>query len=205
MSSTDQGDILEEEDAFIRAATSHVHVGQLKDRLYEMEQYLHVSETSHRVLSKALSPGSETCIFDPTKNVIEYLPTPVIHDREQPPPSDEEKTSESTTSVSAAAAAGNNTDTTASASSLRKSKLAGSLALKSFEDNNDAAISLDPEFDSVFRPDDMKMLALVSHNSMKHSMKQFVIVSYYYFHLFIASWTYRVVEMEMESTHSIQK
>ena len=37
---------------------------------------------------------------------------------------------------------------------------------------------LDPKFESVFRPKDMKMLALVSHNNMKHSMKQFVLVRF---------------------------
>ena len=36
---------------------------------------------------------------------------------------------------------------------------------------------IDPEFDSVFRPQDMRLLALVSHNNMKHSMKQFVMAN----------------------------
>lgn len=38
-------------------------------------------------------------------------------------------------------------------------------------------IITDPPFASMFRPDDMRLLALVSHNNMKKSMKQFVIAN----------------------------
>jgi len=34
---------------------------------------------------------------------------------------------------------------------------------------------LDPEFESMFEPDEMRLLALVSHNSMKESMRKFAI------------------------------
>jgi len=45
--------------------------------------------------------------------------------------------------------------------------------------NKDLSIAnLDPKFESVFRPKDMRMLGLVSHNNMKHSMKQFVLVRF---------------------------
>jgi len=40
-------------------------------------------------------------------------------------------------------------------------------------------LEMDPEFDSAFAPEDMRCLALVSHNNMKASMKQFVIANQY--------------------------
>merc|ERR1719384_1872542 len=38
-------------------------------------------------------------------------------------------------------------------------------------------LDMDPEFESAFMPEDMRCLALVSHNNMKASMKQFVIAN----------------------------
>jgi len=42
------------------------------------------------------------------------------------------------------------------------------------EDNE---IEMDPVFESMFHPNDMRLLALVSHNNMKDAMKQFVLAN----------------------------
>ncbi len=39
----------------------------------------------------------------------------------------------------------------------------------------DHRIETDPEFTRVFHPNDVRFLVHVSHNNMKHAMKQFVI------------------------------
>ncbi len=271
----DKAEIQKHEDAFLRASTSQVKASQLRDRLFEMEQYLKISDDSHDVLSKALNPGSATCIFDPTKHIIDYLPTPVLHhdgdfgeeynfdddeggDDDEYADGYEEKYNEEekkdgevlydlgaggfsqevkkdqvfyserstgtgidSNSSGTLSFPSDNSDDDDDAdaetprpspanrrpppperipsnakmhsdgrdaypyppSSLRKNKtkFAQSFAMKSLSQSLAAGIrapiNLDPEFDSVFRPDDMRMLALVSHNNMKHSMKQFVIVS----------------------------
>ena len=38
-------------------------------------------------------------------------------------------------------------------------------------------LDTDPDFESIFQPSQMRLLALVSHNNMKHSMKQFVLAN----------------------------
>ena len=60
-------------------------------------------------------------------------------------------------------------------SNHRRSLLSTSVSFRSLVSSKKMCV--DPEFDSVFRPQDMRMLALVSHNNMKHSMKQFVITN----------------------------
>ena len=40
-----------------------------------------------------------------------------------------------------------------------------------------AFLDMDPEFESVFGPEEMRCLALVSHNNMKDSMRQFVLAN----------------------------
>ena len=40
-----------------------------------------------------------------------------------------------------------------------------------------AFLNMDPDFESVFGPEDMRCLALVSHNNMKDSMRQFVLAN----------------------------
>jgi len=40
-----------------------------------------------------------------------------------------------------------------------------------------AVMNMDPEFESMIAPEDMKLLALVSHNNMKGAMRQFVLAN----------------------------
>lgn len=40
--------------------------------------------------------------------------------------------------------------------------------------NQDAIMDMDPEFESMIAPEDMRLLGLVSHNNMKGAMRQFV-------------------------------
>lgn len=53
----------------------------------------------------------------------------------------------------------------------------GSDYSKSMTGLSNEDISSDPNFHSMFRPKDMRLLALVSHNNMKQSMKQFVLAN----------------------------
>ena len=53
----------------------------------------------------------------------------------------------------------------------------GSDFSKSMTGLSNEDISSDPNFHSMFRHKDMRLLALVSHNNMKQSMKQFVLAN----------------------------
>ena len=45
------------------------------------------------------------------------------------------------------------------------------------EEESSSSSKIDPPFHSKFRPQDMRLLALVAHNNMKTSMKEFVIAN----------------------------
>lgn len=190
----------------------------LKDRLCEIDESNEIFGGPLRV--KKGEAGANTCEFDLTKHILDYLPTPVINVKEHDDDEDTvqtESTSMSTLGMSILDSTGSTSvfdDGSMSVSdrssvfmkkgreSTIKSMKAGMKHLGALDasvkeegstkDNENRparrkshlrgsldsikkeSICIDPEFDSVFRPEDMRMLALVSHNNMKHSMKQFV-------------------------------
>eukprot|EP00551_Chaetoceros_affinis_P001866 CAMPEP_0203639254 /NCGR_PEP_ID=MMETSP0088-20131115/5053_1 /ASSEMBLY_ACC=CAM_ASM_001087 /TAXON_ID=426623 /ORGANISM="Chaetoceros affinis, Strain CCMP159" /LENGTH=391 /DNA_ID=CAMNT_0050494091 /DNA_START=215 /DNA_END=1390 /DNA_ORIENTATION=- len=165
-----------------RASTAHVELRQIQERLLEIQGHLQLGQTSND--DEALRVGSEeslphddagTCEYDLSKHVLSYLPTPVVSSKEQhleeelaSEAEDGEKKEHGAGFFEGAKHLGLQTDLT------RKSIFQKNPMMECITDDD---ICTDPVFDSMFRPEDMRLLALVSHNNMKQSMKQFVIAN----------------------------
>lgn len=154
---------MEDKNKLFRASTAHVDISQLQNLL--LEENVKLAEAEGEV--------GETCEYDLTRHVISYLPTPSAGKNA----ADRSKMMQNGKGVSKK----NMTDNMnflgvmdgddhrgSGGSDYSKSMMTG----LSNED-----ISSDPNFHSMFRPKDMRLLALVSHNNMKQSMKQFVLAN----------------------------
>lgn len=182
--------------SFVRAATGTVDPLQLQDRLLEIETKRAIFN-SEGTLSTAdsSSVGNQTCEYDPNVHIVDYLPTPIVKvDQRNNDASFLERKSKVRSFVNRGKSSSLESiqmgmshlgvqDDDADApveekketSNHRRSLLSTSVSFRSLVSSKKMCV--DPEFDSVFRPQDMRMLALVSHNNMKHSMKQFVITN----------------------------
>ena len=118
---------------------------------------------------KESTATGNTVKYDLSKNVLDYLPTVIPQGVD-----DEEE------------AANDGKD--AKKLMKQKSKFLGlrqSIAPEKFASITESTsavsvqnvLDMDPEFDSFFGPKDMRLLALVSHNNMKHAMREFVVAN----------------------------
>lgn len=149
---------MEDRNALFRASTAIVDVAQLQDKLMAIEDNMLVGQDD----------DGETCEYDLTKHVVSYLPTPVVEDKSKAIVKGKDKTKKGISkNMKHLGMQSDDND-----------ELAPSLS-RSFRAHvgESQVISTDPPFASMFRPDDMRLLALVSHNNMKQSMKQFVIAN----------------------------
>lgn len=118
---------------------------------------------------KETTATGNTVKYDLSKNVLDYLPTVIPQGVD-----DEEE------------AANDGRD--AKKLMKQKSKFLGlrqSIAPEKFASITESTsavsvqnvLDMDPDFDSFFGPNDMRLLALVSHNHMKHAMREFVVAN----------------------------
>ena len=178
--------------SFLRASTATVDPLQLHGRLIEIEAN-HEIFKSHGTLLSDDTIGNLTCEYDPSVHIVDYLPTPIVT-----PPAGQKNDDGKSKQVRSLVKRGKLSSLESIQDSMRhlgaqadsattpgeqkkensiqrRSLLASSsVQMKRLVSTESNMMCIDPEFDSVFLPHDMRMLALVSHNNMKHSMKQFV-------------------------------
>lgn len=163
---------------YIRASTAHVEMQQIRMALQALEENfkrrnsvqskLGIEEAA--LLAKLddspedYDPGIVN--FDATKHILDYLPTTYVIDEEMGD-DDLEKSAGNMSRASVAKSMGK------SSGFLGIQEQTSSFTEHVIPDE----INMDPEFGSMFAPDELRLLALVSHNNMKHSMKQFVIAN----------------------------
>ena len=119
---------------------------------------------------KETTAAGNTVKYDLSKNVLEYLPTVIPQDAD-----DEEEAVDD----------GKETKKMMRQKSkflgLRQSIAPEKLASITSSTRSDVSVQnvldMDPEFDSFFGPNDMRLMALVSHNNMKHAMREFVVAN----------------------------
>jgi methylglyoxal synthase len=170
---------------YLRASTAHVEMQQIRQAMQALEEgfkrrnsvqsKLGIEEAA---LLATLDESPEDydpgiIPFDGTKHILEYLPTPYVLDNDDAG----DDIDQSSGSVGQ----------TSSRRTMAKSIGSSSkfLGIQEEEGDNTSSftsvigddINMDPEFGSMFAPGEMRLLALVSHNNMKHSMKQFVIAN----------------------------
>ena len=168
-------------DSRYRASTARVDLHEIRARLEQMEDMLR-DRQGERDNSKTEVGSDEdeandieiedtasknTCEYDLTKHTLSYLPTPIMS-QVRAVTKDQQDTQR------------NLTDKTKflgvqPASTIVNNGMRSSIFIPDHVSEVD--IDMDPEFDSMFGPDDMRLLALVSHNNMKASMKQFVLAN----------------------------
>ncbi len=161
-----------DKNVLLSASTAHIDISQLQERLFEIENDMRLSVDE--------STEEATCEYDLTKHIVSYLPTPIVSKHLNAPDHREKMVAKAAVSsnrhlTNNAKHLGMQSDQgvvpvdSLRSGSLRNSTMFGRLA--------DAGIDSDPQFKSIFRPQDMRLLALVSHNNMKQSMKQFVMAN----------------------------
>jgi methylglyoxal synthase len=144
-----------------RASTAHVDIADIRARLGDMERLLTAAAANS---SSTKDSGGLTCKYDLSKHVLSYLPTPEVEgavDNELP----------------MGEVKANLTDNSKFLGVQSNPNPSRKSILRPTGSTNADDIDMDPEFDSMFGPNDMRMMALVSHNNMKHSMKQFVLAN----------------------------
>ena len=147
--------------AKFRASTAHVDISQLRSKLYEIE---------NEMLEHTKDTEGETCEYDLTKHVMNYLPTPVAGNTEPAEMTDAAKLASKMNLKANTKHLGVQSNDQ-SGSDMRFSMAVGMTSM------TEEDVDMDPKFNSMFGPKDMRMLALVSHNNMKASMKQFVVAN----------------------------
>eukprot|EP00552_Chaetoceros_brevis_P004605 CAMPEP_0197735654 /NCGR_PEP_ID=MMETSP1435-20131217/944_1 /TAXON_ID=426625 /ORGANISM="Chaetoceros brevis, Strain CCMP164" /LENGTH=413 /DNA_ID=CAMNT_0043323481 /DNA_START=15 /DNA_END=1256 /DNA_ORIENTATION=- len=166
---------------YMRASTAHVEMQQIRQAMQALEEGFKSRNSvksrlgiEEAALLATLDESPEdyepgVIPFDATKHILEYLPTPYVLDY------DDDDNEESAGSV------GQSSKVSTAKSIGATSKFLGIQGQdnkSSFTDNVIADdVNMDPEFGSMFAPDEMRLLGLVSHNNMKHAMKQFVIAN----------------------------
>jgi len=152
-----------------RASTARVDISQLRDRLNQMEDALVKKAT------KTVDDETKTTIdYDLTTHILNYLPTPKLANMSSAsdpvPMKINEKKSKKTLKEQSKFLG-------IQTSELNNFSRASIIAMTGLENLEEEEIDMDPKFDSMFAPADMRLLALVSHNNMKTSMKQFVLAN----------------------------
>ena len=149
-----------------RASTARVDVSDIRAKLLEVgDQML---SRSILLAQKRTVSDSPTCDYDISKHVLDYLPSPIVNEIESP---SAEKSKTKKHLVKESSFLGLQKSIVGNANQLRSSVVVGLQNIQTPD------IEMDPEFDSIFGPNDMRMLALVSHNNMKESRKAFVIAN----------------------------
>jgi len=156
---------------YMRASTAHVEMQQIRQAMQALEKGFKSRNSvqsrlgiEEAALLATLDESPEdyepgNIPFDATKHILEYLPTPYVLD--------DDDNEESKVSIAKNIGAGS-----------KFLGIQGQDNKSSFTDHVIADdVNMDPEFESMFAPDEMRLLGLVSHNNMKHSMKQFVIAN----------------------------
>jgi methylglyoxal synthase len=153
-----------------RASTARVDISQLRERLDEMEDALVKKAT------KTADDKTKTTIdYDLTTHILTYLPTPKLSNMTSssdpvPMKMNEKKSKKTLTEQSKFLGV----QTSERGANFSRASI---IAMTGLENLEEEEIDMDPEFDSMFAPADMRLLALVSHNNMKTSMKQFVLAN----------------------------
>ena len=164
-------------DSRYRASTARVDLHEIRARLEQMEGMLRERDNSKTEVGSDEDEANyieiedtvskNTCEYDLTKHTLSYLPTPITS-QVRAVTKDQQDTQR------------NLTDKTKflgvqPASTIVNNGMRSSIFIP--DNVSEVDIDMDPEFDSMFGPDDMRLLALVSHNNMKASMKQFVLAN----------------------------
>jgi len=142
-----------------RASTAQVDVADIRARLAEIERNISSAP------KKSDDSKEITCKYDLSKHVLSYLPTPQIMGAID----NKIDASDQKTAMMTLKDKSKFLGVQADSNGMRASTIFG---LDDVED-----IEMDPEFDSMFGSKDMRLMALVSHNNMKHAMKQFVMAN----------------------------
>lgn len=161
---------------YMRASTARVEMQQIRMAMQALEEGFKRRNSVQTRLgaveeaallaelddsTKDYDPG--VVPYDVNKHILDYLPTPVVVD--------DDTSKESSGAVESTR---NLMEKSIGASSKFLGLQAENVSsLTSVEED----VEMDPEFSSMFAPDEMRLLALVSHNNMKHSMKQFVVAN----------------------------
>lgn len=150
-----------------RASTARVDVNVLRGKLFELEDTM-MERTS---IVAEESKNENTCEFDLKKHVVSYLPTPVAKKEE----SDRSVTSPRMKLSKAHTKKNLMSDNKflGLQDSERSLNMRASMAA-AMQNLAEDDMDMDPKFNSMIGPNDMRLLALVSHNNMKASMRQFV-------------------------------
>jgi len=147
-----------------RASTAQVDLTMLHQKLAEIEDGFFINSV------KKEEESANTVEYDLTKHVLSYLPTPVIpEDKLGSAPTAAKGTKKMSKKVLQEQSKFLGLQ---SSTLITRASIFSSIDMKTDED-----IDMDPEFDSMFSPNDMRLLALVSHNNMKNAMKQFVLAN----------------------------
>ena len=158
------------EPGYSSASTAQVEAQQISQAMHKIEKGFRNrnsvitvlgAEAEAALIKNEYDPGFIP--FDVTRHVLEYLPTPCVVENGND--SDEEDAAKKKSA----------------AQDIEKSSeflgIQGVGRRSSTNITPTDHIEMDPDFASMFATDDMRLLALVSHNNMKHSMKQFVIAN----------------------------
>jgi len=155
-----------------RASTAHIDIGQLREKLNQMEDAL--VKTATKTAKK--NDKTKTIDYDLTTHILNYLPTPTLSNMsgaaDPVPMKMNEKKTKKTLKEQSKFLGMQNSER--AGGNISRASMAAMTGLEGLEEQE---IDMDPEFDSMFKPADMRLLALVSHNNMKASMKQFVLAN----------------------------
>ncbi len=162
---------------YLRASTARVDHEVIVSRLRELRSSIAARATSFDEEETSASDsiktnaGGNICEFDLSKNVLDYLPNPIIAQSQL-------------TERSGSKSLSRDDEYRSRRTLLGNSKFLGvqESATKNIDEEEEGGggiegLDMDPPFKSMFDPTDMRLLALVSHNNMKHAMKQFVIAN----------------------------
>ena len=135
-----------------RASTARVDIADIR---VCVEHLLTATKSSSKTDAQ-----KETCKHDLSKHVLAYLPTPEVEG-----------------AVDDKLDLSDHSEVKANLQDKNKFLGVQSNTILPTCPTNADDLDMDPEFDSMLGPNDMRMMALVSHNNMKHSMKQFVLAN----------------------------
>lgn len=145
----------------IRASTARVEPNMIQERMKILQSNL-----------KSYSEESNRCEYNLEKHVVSYLPTPNIKHSVF-------ETTDGSFEVDVGSKQNSKRNLKAKSKFLRVQTKKNSLQnlpprVPNGAELLDMEIEMDPDFNSVFGPNDMRLLALVAHNSMHSTMKEFV-------------------------------
>ncbi|GFH59680.1 methylglyoxal synthase-like protein [Chaetoceros tenuissimus] len=158
------------ENMFLRASTARIKLNVLSEKMNEMIAVLEKQE------KKEVTATGNTVKYDLSKNVLEYLPIVIPQgvDDEDDANSKDSNNDDIDHSRDAKKLMKQKSKFLGLRHSIAPEKLASITSSTRSEVSVQNVLDMDPEFDSFFGPNDMRLMALVSHNNMKHAMREFV-------------------------------